>query len=73
MGVAVLERAPPACLRPRLQSCRHQGNLTALTAGKADNLVVRMRLPDGADNTFQNQRSTISVSFTGTQRGATSR
>jgi spore coat-associated protein N len=49
------------------------GNLTALTAGKADNLVVKMTLPDGADNTFQNQRSTISFSFTGTQRGATSR
>ena len=49
------------------------GNLNALTAGKADNLVVRMTLPEAADNTFQNLSSTISFSFTGTQRGATSR
>jgi spore coat-associated protein N len=61
--------APGAVIR----STPALGNLTALTAGKADNLVVKMTLPDGADNTFQNQRSTISLSFTGTQRGATSR
>jgi spore coat-associated protein N len=61
--------APGAVIR----STPALGNLTALTAGKADNLVVKMTLPDGADNTFQNLRSTISFSFTGTQRGATSR
>ena len=49
------------------------GNLNALTNGKADNLVVKMTLPDAADNTFQTLASTISFSFTGTQRGATAR
>ena len=32
-----------------------------------------MTLPAGADNTFQGLNSTIGFSFTGTQRGATSR
>ena len=63
--------------RPGLSSGHRQhpalGNLTALTAGKADNLVVTMTLPNAADNTFQGQSSAISFSFTGTQRGATSR
>ena len=32
-----------------------------------------MTLPDAADNSFQTLSSTISFSFTGTQRGATAR
>ena len=59
--------------RPVIGSTPALNNLTALTAGKADNLVVTMTLPNGADNTFQAQNSAISFSFTGTQRGATSR
>ena len=49
------------------------GTLNALTNGKADNLLVKMTLPDAADNSFQTLASTISFSFTGTQRGATAR
>ena len=59
--------------RPVIGSTPALNNLTALTAGKADNLVVTMTLPTGADNTFQGQTSAISFSFSGTQRGATSR
>ncbi len=59
--------------RPVIGSTPALGNLTALTAGKTDNLVVKMTLPEAADNTFQGQSSTFSFSFTGTQRGATSR
>jgi hypothetical protein len=32
-----------------------------------------MTLPEAADNSFQGLNSVISYSFTGTQRGATSR
>ncbi len=49
------------------------GTLNALTNGKADNLLVKMTLPEAADNSFQTLASTISFSFTGTQRGATAR
>ncbi len=59
--------------RPVIGSTPALNNLTALTAGKADNLVVTMTLPASADNTFQGQNSAIGFSFTGTQRGATSR
>jgi spore coat-associated protein N len=59
--------------RPVIGSTPALNNLTALTAGKTDNLVVKMTLPEAADNAFQAQKSDISFSFTGTQRGATSR
>lgn len=49
------------------------GSLNALTPGKSDNLVVKMTLPDAADNTFQGLSSTITFAFSGTQRGATTR
>jgi spore coat-associated protein N len=59
--------------RPVIGSTPALNNLTALAAGKADNLVVKMTLPDAADNSFQALTSAVSFSFTGTQRGATSR
>jgi spore coat-associated protein N len=64
-----------AVLAPRavIGSTPSLGNLNALTNGKADNLLVKMTLPDTADNSFQALASTISFSFTGTQRGATAR
>jgi hypothetical protein len=59
--------------RPVIGSAPSLGNLNSLTNGKADNLVVKMTLPEAADNTFQALSSTITFSFTGTQRGATAR
>ena len=59
--------------RPVIGSTPSLGNLNALTNGKADNLLVKMTLPDAADNSFQTLASTISFIFTGTQRGATAR
>jgi hypothetical protein len=46
-------------------------NLSALAANNTDNLVATMSFPAGADNTFQNQSSVVSFTFTGTQRAAT--
>lgn len=46
-------------------------NLVATTAGATDHLRVTLTLPSGAPNTLQNQSSTISYAFTGTQRAAT--
>lgn len=59
--------------RPVLTSIPSLGTLNALANGKADNLLVKMTLPDAADNTFQALTSTITFTFTGTQRGATAR
>ena len=59
--------------RPVIGSTASLGTLNALTNGKADNLLVKMTLPDAADNSFQTLASTISFSFTGTQRGAAAR
>jgi spore coat-associated protein N len=46
-------------------------NLVATTPGATDHLRVTLTLPSGAPNTLQNQSSTISYAFTGTQRAAT--
>jgi hypothetical protein len=46
-------------------------NLAALAANNVDNLVVTLSFPAAADNTFQNQSSVVSFTFTGTQRAAT--
>ena len=46
-------------------------NLTSTTAGNTDHLRVTLTLPSGAGNSLQNQSSTISYQFTGTQRAAT--
>ena len=47
-------------------------NLSSLTAGNTDHLRVTLTLPAGAGNALQNQSSTITYSFTATQRAATS-
>jgi predicted ribosomally synthesized peptide with SipW-like signal peptide len=47
--------------------------LSATTAGGTDHLRVTLTLPSGANNTVQNQSSTITYAFTGTQRTATSK
>ena len=48
-------------------------NLGSTTAGGSDHLRVTLTLPSGAGNTFQNQSSTITYTFTGTQRTATNK
>jgi spore coat-associated protein N len=48
-------------------------NLGATTAGATDHLRVTLTLPSGAPNTLQNQSSTITYAFTGTQRAAASK
>jgi spore coat-associated protein N len=48
-------------------------NLSATTAGNTDHLRVTLTFPSGAGNTLQNQSSTISYAFTGTQRAATNK
>jgi spore coat-associated protein N len=45
-------------------------NLT-LTAGSTDHLRVTLTFPSGAGNTLQNQSSTVSYTFTGSQRAGT--
>jgi hypothetical protein len=48
-------------------------SLAALTSGSTDQLVATVRLPSTAGNTLQGLSSTLSISFTGTQRAATSK
>jgi spore coat-associated protein N len=45
-------------------------NLT-LTAGSTDHLRVTLTFPSGADNSFQNKSSTVSYTFSGSQRAGT--
>jgi spore coat-associated protein N len=45
----------------------------AMSSGATDHLRVTLTLPNTADNSFQNKSSTITYSFTGTQRTATSK
>ena len=52
---------------PVIGASRTLSNLT-LTAGSDNFLRVKLTLPSTAGNTFQNKASTISYSFTGTQR-----
>jgi spore coat-associated protein N len=47
--------------------------LSALTSGGTDHLLVTLTLPSAAGNTFQGLSSTISYTFTGTQRAATNK
>ena len=48
-------------------------NLGVTTSGATDHLRVTLTLPSGAPNALQNQSSTVSYTFTGTQRAATDR
>jgi spore coat-associated protein N len=48
-------------------------NMSAFTNGVTDHLRVTLTLPSAAPNSFQNQSSTISYAFTGTQRAATNK
>jgi len=46
-------------------------NLTSTTAGNTDHLRVTLTFPSAAGNTLQGKSSTITYTFTGTQRAAT--
>ena len=48
-------------------------NMTLAAGGGSDRLRVTLALPTAAGNTFQNITSTITFSFTGTQRAGTNR
>ncbi len=48
-------------------------NAASLTPGGTDHLVVTIALPSGAGNEFQGQSSTLSLTFSGTQRAGTTR
>ena len=59
--------------RPVIGSTLALSNLGSTTAGATDHLRVTLTLPNGAGNTLQNQSSTITYAFTGTQRAATNK
>jgi len=59
--------------RPVIGSALALSNLSSLTSGATDHLRVTLTLPSGAGNSLQNQSSTISYAFTGTQRSATNK
>jgi hypothetical protein len=45
-------------------------NLSAVTNNNTDHLLITLTMPSGAGTTFQGQTSTVTYSFTGTQRVA---
>ncbi|HEX9993095.1 MAG TPA: TasA family protein [Acidimicrobiales bacterium] len=59
--------------RPVVGSNLAMSNLTATAPGATDHLRVTLSLPTTADNTFQGKSSTISYTFTATQRAGTNR
>lgn len=61
VAVATLKATPTAL-----------SGLGSLTAGGSDHLLVILTLPSTASNSFQNITSTLSYTFTGTQRAAQS-
>jgi spore coat-associated protein N len=59
--------------RPLIGSNIALSNLGALTAGTTDLLRVTLSLPVTAGNTFQGLTSTVTYTFTGTQRAGTNK
>ena len=59
--------------RPVIGSTLALSNLTTTTAGNTDNLLATLTLPSTAGNTLQGLSSTITFTFTGTQRTATNK
>ncbi|GAA3604133.1 hypothetical protein GCM10022223_19740 [Kineosporia mesophila] len=58
---------------PVIGSALALSNLNTLTAGAVDHMRVTLTLPATADNTLQNQSSTVGFTFLGTQRTATNK
>jgi spore coat-associated protein N len=59
--------------RPVIGASLALSNLTATTAAGTDNLLATLTFPSAAGNTLQAQSSTITFTFTGTQRAATNK
>jgi spore coat-associated protein N len=59
--------------RPVIGSALALSNLTATTAGSTDNLLATLTFPSAAGNTLQGLSSTVTFTFTGTQRAATNK
>ncbi len=59
--------------RPVVGANLNLPSLNSLNAAGVDNLRVTLTFPTVAGNSLQNQSSTIGFTFTGTQRGATSK
>lgn len=57
--------------RPAIGSNITLPGLNALSTGGVDHLLVTLTLPSSAPNTMQNQSSTITYTFLGTQRAGT--
>lgn len=58
---------------PVIQNAVTLNNLSSLTAGDSDHLLLTLTLPTTADNTFQTDTSTITYTFDATQRTGTNR
>ena len=59
--------------RPAIAAAVPVSPLSSLSAGQVDNLLVKVTLPDSANNDFQGLSSVVGFSFTGTQRAAMAR
>lgn len=59
--------------RPVIGSTLALSNLGSLVSGATDHLRLTLTFPSGAGNSLQNQSSTVTYSFTGTQRTATNK
>ena len=59
--------------RPVIGTDMDLSSTDAMTAGETAHLVVRLELPETADNRFQGQTSTIDYTVDGVQRTATER
>jgi spore coat-associated protein N len=59
--------------RPVIGSNLALSNLGSLISAATDHLRVTLTFPSGAGNSLQNQSSTITYTFTGTQRAATNK
>ncbi len=57
--------------RPIIGATMVLTNISALTAGQTDNMVITADLPSSAPNTMQGLNSVVEYTFNATQRGAT--
>ena len=65
--------SPVVASRPVIGANVELANLSSTAPGATDHLRVTLRLPAEADNAFQGKASSITYTFTGTQRPATAK